>query len=73
MFLTHEEIARITGKRQKAAQIRVLLKKGYPYDTDDQGWPLVLASTVRARHEQGGQPERRGPDRAALAALLRRG
>lgn len=74
MFLTPEEIYRITRKRQRAAQKRVLLEKGYAFEPDAAGWPLVLRSTVERRHAQraqeGLQEPSRGPDSAALAALM---
>lgn len=74
MFLTTDEVHRITRKRQRAAQIRVLTEKGYQFDLDAAGWPLVLRSTVEARHAAQARPAAsRGPDAAALAALMSRG
>lgn len=74
MFLTHDEVVRITRKRQKAAQKRVLIAKGYPFETDEAGWPLVSRAYAEQRASQTErEPQRRGPDSAALAALMRRG
>ena len=71
LFLTAEEVYRITRKRQRAAQRRVLLAKGYAFDEDAAGWPLVLRTTVEQRH--AAQPRQEGPsspDSAALALLM---
>ncbi len=75
MFLSPEEVYRITRRRQRAAQKRVLREKGYAYDEDAAGWPLVLRATVErhpAHRPAGGLQEAssRGPDSAALAALM---
>lgn len=73
MFLTPDEIYRITRKRQRAAQCRVLREKGYAFEPDGAGWPLVLVSTVEKRHQaQAANDPRRGPDPAALAAAMAR-
>ncbi len=74
MFLTTDEVYRITRKRQRAAQKRVLREKGYAFDEDAAGWPLVLRSTVERhpahRPAEGLQKSSSGPDSAALAALM---
>lgn len=69
MFLTPDEVYRITRKKQRAAQCRVLKAKGYAYEPDAAGWPLVLKSTVEKRHGTPAGQAARGPDSAALAAL----
>lgn len=70
MFLTTDELYRITRKRQRAAQIRVLVEKGYAFEHDAAGWPLVLRSSVEAKIAQKAPARRREPDSAALAALM---
>jgi hypothetical protein len=74
MFLTPEEVYRITRRRQRAAQKRVLREKGYAFDEDAAGWPLVLRATVERhpahRPAEGLQKPSSGPDSAALAALM---
>lgn len=71
MFLTPDEIYRITCRRQRAAQKRELRAKGYAFDEDAAGRPLVLRSTVEARHAATRHQEgSKGPDSAALAALM---
>jgi hypothetical protein len=50
-----------------------VLKKGYTFEPDAAGWPLVLRSTVEKRHAAANdQAPRRGPDPAALAARMAR-
>lgn len=73
MFLSRDEIYRITRKRQRAAQKRVLRARGYAFEEDAAGWPLVLWTTVERRHAAANDSTLgRGPDRAALAALMER-
>ena len=73
MFLSPEEIYRITRKRQRAAQKRVLGGLGYTFEEDAAGWPLVLRSTVEKRHAAANdEASGRRPDSAALAALMAR-
>lgn len=69
MFLTPAEVQRITRKTQRAAQKRVLGELGYHFEEDAAGWPLVLCSTVEARHQAKSEKAGREPDSAALAAL----
>lgn len=69
MFLSPDEVYRITRKKQRAAQCRVLTRLGYAFEPDAAGWPLVLTSTVQKRHAEPAKPQGRGPDSAALAAL----
>lgn len=73
MFLPPQEIERITRRKQAAAQRRVLAAKGYPFDQDAAGYPLVLWSVVEQRFAQPESSTRRGPNPAALAALMERG
>jgi hypothetical protein len=70
VFLSPDDIYKITHKRQRAAQKRVLRELGYVFDEDALGWPLILRSTVERRHAPGTSA-RRGPDSAALASLMR--
>jgi len=51
MFLTRAEIIRLTDKIYKSAQKRVLRKKGYRFEEDDAGHPLVLRASVERRIE----------------------
>ncbi len=73
MFLTPADLIRLTGRRQRAGQKKVLAAKGYAFDEDGMGWPLVLVGAVERRLLGAPQPaERTGPDPAALAALMDR-
>jgi hypothetical protein len=46
MFLTEDELVRLTGRHQTAAQIRQLEKRGYVYDLDADGRILVTKEHV---------------------------
>lgn len=72
MFLTPEEIIRITGRRQRAGQKKVLTAKGYTFEEDGMGWPLVSRHAAEKRFGTARAEERQGPDTAALAALMDR-
>jgi hypothetical protein len=49
MFLTPAEVAQLTGRKYASAQRRALRRKGYPFEEDDAGRPLVLIATVERR------------------------
>lgn len=49
MFLTTEEICRLTGRKKSKDQIAILAQKGYSFDADFKGRPIVLRSAVEER------------------------
>ncbi len=53
MFLTTEDLIRLTGKRQKSAQIDQLRKMGLPFFVNASGHPVVAESAV-----QGKKPDK---------------
>lgn len=75
LFLDFDDLYRLTRKKQANAQKRVLKAKGYDFEEDPQGRPLVLRAQIESRIlgtaarelEQALKP---GPDSAALAALM---
>jgi Domain of unknown function (DUF4224) len=48
-FLDHDEIVRLTGRKQPARQVAYLRERGYLFDINAAGYPLVLRSAVEAR------------------------
>lgn len=57
MFLSQDELARLTGKRRPTAQARWLDAHGYPYAPG----PVVLRDVVVARLGGGTKVAIRGP------------
>ena len=49
MFLTKEEIFELTGYKRLAAQCRWLADRGYRFEVNALGRPVVLASSVERR------------------------
>lgn len=59
MFLTAEEVARLTGRERPKAQQRFLYRAYIPYTVDADGRTLVLRSTIegtRVTIEKPSQP-----------------
>ena len=48
MFLTDDEIRRLTGQRASHDQIRWLLDKSIPFEINRKGWPVVARSQESA-------------------------
>lgn len=67
MFLTVEELQVLTGLQQPAAQIRWLVRHGYPHEISAGGKPVVVRSYVEAR--LGGKPAEQPKTRPNFAAL----
>jgi len=55
-FLTQDEITELTGKKRAAFQIAWLAKKGWIFETNAAGRPIISREYVR-RKLGGGQPE----------------
>lgn len=72
MFLSPEELRRLTGKKKKDAQIRALKRKGYRFGEDDDGHPLVLCADVERKISgKATSPEpRSGPDFSTFPRLV---
>ena len=49
MFLSPDEIERLTGYKRAAAQRRWLVDRGYRFDIDGRGRPVVATAAVEAR------------------------
>ncbi len=49
MFLTRDELERLTGRKYAPAQKRVLRERKIPYDEDDFGRPIVLAASIERK------------------------
>lgn len=48
MFLSADEIHRLTGKKRPSAQIRELRRRGYKIDVNGLGEPIVaIAEAIR--------------------------
>jgi hypothetical protein len=55
MFLTIEEITELTGYRRFTAQCRWLAARGYRFETNAHGRPIVLVSSVERRLQPGSR------------------
>lgn len=69
-YLTEAEIARLTGKVYPKVQAKVLAERGWTFEFDGDGLPLVL----RAYHDRrmGMAPQTTRARRPRLAGLSRR-
>lgn len=54
MLLTSPELRAITGYARPAAQIRWLRGRGWPFEIDGRGRPVVLRAVAVARLGGGG-------------------
>ena len=52
MFLNKEEIARLTGYRQRAKQIMALSLMGLRFFVPPDGWPRVLKEDLDGKKEE---------------------
>jgi hypothetical protein len=62
IYLSRQDVRRLTGRVQRGAQIQRLAVMGYAYELDGDGWPLVLTATVLDRHRKESTPRRGGPN-----------
>lgn len=65
MFLTPQELERLTGRRQGAAQIRWLRREGYRLTVNADGSPVVAIAELN-RKMVGGIRTRREANLEAL-------
>lgn len=65
MFLENEEVIRLTGYRQKAAQRKFLLANGHKFAVNALGQPLVLRSDL-IQKLTGTAPTQKMPNFGAL-------
>lgn len=65
MFLTAEDLQRLTGYRRPSAQARWLRRHGYRVTINGLGEPVVSVAEV-TRHTTGGRAARREPNFEAL-------
>ena len=64
MFLTAEEVARLTARQQAPAQIRQLTRLGLRYFVDADGRPVVARSEIEGN--QAAPPPDPEPNWSAL-------
>jgi hypothetical protein len=71
MFLAPDQVHRLTGRKKKDAQKRVLKAKGYRFGEDEDGRPLVLCADVERKIKgKATSPEpKRGADFSAFPRL----
>ena len=49
MFLSEDDLVKLTGWTRPSAQRKFLLDRGYPHDVNALGQPVVLQSVVQER------------------------
>ena len=49
MFLTRDELADLTERKQRRKVIEWLIENGYKFDLAADGWPKVLRAAVEAK------------------------
>lgn len=72
LFLSHDELRELTGKRYAPAQKRVLKGQGIRFTEDGMGRPIVLRAAVERRLMGGAatpEPEA-SPDFSAFPRLV---
>ncbi|GEA10475.1 DUF4224 domain-containing protein [Alteromonas sp. KUL49] len=48
-FLSQEEVARLTGFKQKKKQVQQLIRMRIPHELDSWEYPIILRRTVENR------------------------
>lgn len=66
MFLTHQEIERLTGRKRPSAQIRWLRKKGYKIDVNGLGEPILAIAEYTRKNVGGSYARNEEPNWGAL-------
>lgn len=66
MFLSVEEIKRLTGKKRPSAQIAWLRKKGYKIDVNGLGEPVVAVSEAMRKLTGGSSLRQQEPNWGAM-------
>lgn len=59
IFLLEDEVAFLTGRRRKGAQIEALRKMGVAFFVNVAGRPVVTRSSIEGKTESKQQPETR--------------
>lgn len=49
MFLSREDLKKLTGAKRPKEMLSWLRDRGYPHEVDLGGYPIVLTDVVRAR------------------------
>ena len=65
-FLTHEEIARLTGRIRKTSQFAVLAREGIPATRDADGKPIVNRKIYETLHLGRKKQRKVKPDLEAI-------
>lgn len=69
MLLTRDDIKQLTGTPRKARQIEWLRSRGWVFELDWSGWPVVAVAEFEARMTRGKARRRMdGPDLEAMDA-----
>jgi len=66
MFLTPQEIERLTGKKRPSAQCRWLLKKGYKIEVNGLGEPILAVAEYTRKNVGGSVARKQEPNWGAL-------
>ena len=66
MFLSPQEVERLTGKRRPSAQIRWLLDKGYKIEVNGLGQPILAVDEYTRKNVGGSGARKKEPNWAAL-------
>lgn len=66
MFLTPEEIVRLTGKKRNSAQCRWLLSKGYKIEVNGLGEPILAVEEYKRKNVGSSVTRKKEPNWSAL-------
>lgn len=58
MFMSDEDIEKLTGKKQKSQQIAQLRKMGIPFFINASGHPVVTVAAVEGKSTQSKKTEK---------------
>jgi hypothetical protein len=62
MFLTRDEVRKLTGRAHRAAQIDVLRANRIPFFVNASGWPIVTKAAIEGRSTMDSPRRRWSPD-----------
>ena len=66
-FLNDDDLVEFTGSPRRARQIEWLAERGYPFEVNLAGRPVVLREVVRARLGGKAEARRRRPNFGAIS------
>lgn len=67
MFLSPQDIERLTGKKRHSAQVRWLRKKGYKIEVNGLGEPILAVAEYNRKNVGGAAAREEEPNWGAMS------